>query len=357
MQTKHPILYHINNSLVMKKTTLLPICLLLLIASISATAQVGIGTTTPRGALEINSSTNGFVAPQVALTSTTASAPVVNPQDGGLPLSGTLVYNTNTAGDVTPGYYLWNGTAWTRLVNTPSWSLTGNSGTSAGTNFIGTTDAQPLVFKTNNFEWMRVTPTGELAIGNTNPSATLDVTGNIYANIKNDNALILNSDGDNYGFISNPSLDVWTLGYGTNIAVLATPVLSWTGSGKVGIGTTAPTALLHLKNGHIKSEQTTVPTIVLTTPNGITSASIATSSTDTKGLINVNGSPSNLNKVTLRVTFNTEYTNAPVVMVSLTNDAAQDYKVWVSNVTTTTFDISFKGDTTASPSFSYFVIE
>jgi hypothetical protein len=31
------------------------------------------------------------------------------------------------------------------------WSLTGNAGTNAAVNFIGTTDAQPLVFKTNNW--------------------------------------------------------------------------------------------------------------------------------------------------------------------------------------------------------------
>lgn len=329
----------------------------MLMMGIGSSAQVGIGTTTPRGALEINSSTNGFVAPQVALTLTTTSAPVVNPQDSGSPLTGTLVYNTNTAGDVTPGYYFWNGTIWTRLITSPSWSLTGNSGTSATTNFIGTTDDNPLVFKTNNTEWMRVTETGELAIGNNNPSTTLDVTGDIYANIKNKNAYIMNSDGDNYGFISNPSQDVWTLGYGTNIAVLATPVLSWSGSGKVGLGTAAPTALLHLKNGHIKSEQTTAPTVTITTPNGITSASIATSSTDTKGLINVTGTPTDLTKVTLTVNFNVAYNSAPIVMLTLANDAAQDYKPWISNVTTTTFDISFKGSTTASPSFSYFVIE
>ena len=341
----------------MKKTTLLPFCLLMLIASIGVSAQVGIGTTTPRGALEINSSTNGFLAPQVALTSTTISAPVVNPQDNGSPLSGTLVYNTNTAGDVTPGYYFWSGTEWKRLKTSPSWSLTGNSGTSAETNFIGTTDAQPLVFKTSGTEWMRVTKTGELAIGNNNPSATLDVTGNIYANNKGKNTFILNSDGDNYGFISNPSQDVWALGYGTNIKILGTPVLSWTGSGKVGLGTTAPTALLHLKNGHVKSEQTTAPTITLTTPNGITSASIATSSTDIKGLINTTGAPTDLTKVTVRVTFNVAYNSPPIVMLTLANDAAQDYKAWVSNVTTTTFDISFKGSTTADPSFSYFVIE
>lgn len=329
----------------------------MLLATIGTSAQVGIGTTTPRGALEINSSTNGFLAPQIALTSTTTSAPVVNPQNGGSPLTGTLIYNTATAGDATPGYYFWNGTVWTRMLTNPSWSLSGNSGTSATTNFIGTTDTNPLVFKTNNFEWMRVTTTGELAIGNTNPIATLDVTGSIYANNKGKNSYAMNSDGDNYGFISNPSQDIWTLGYGTDVKVLATPVLSWTGAGKVGLGTAAPTALLHLKNGHIKSEQTTAPTLTLTTPNGITSANFAGSSSDSKGIINITGTPTDLTKVTITVNFNVAYNSAPAVMLTLANDAAQDYKIWASNVTTTSFDINFKSSTTTNPSFSYFVIE
>ncbi|MBC7845241.1 MAG: H-type lectin domain-containing protein [Flavobacterium sp.] len=339
----------------MKKITLLIFCLL--IASIGASAQVGIGTTTPRGALEINSSTNGFVAPQVALTATTTSTPVVNPQGGGSPLAGTLVYNTNTTGDVTSGYYFWNGTLWTRLITNPSWSLLGNTGTTAGTNFIGTTDNQPLVFKTNGTEWMRVTETGELAIGNTTPDATLDVSGTIYANNTGNNAFALNSAGTNYGFISNPSQDVWTLGYGPTVTTLATPVLSWTAGGKVGIGTATPTALLHLKNGHIKSEQTTAPTLTIPTPNGITGATINSTSTDSRGLVDISGTTTGSTTATVRVTFNLAYNSAPVVMLTLANDAAQDYKVWVSNVTTTTFDISFKGSTTASPSFSYFVIE
>lgn len=36
-----------------------------------------------------------------------------------------------------------------------AWLLTGNSGTNPSTNFIGTTDAQDLVFKTNNVEYLR----------------------------------------------------------------------------------------------------------------------------------------------------------------------------------------------------------
>jgi len=77
-------------------------------------SQVGIGTTTPRAALEINSATTGFLTPQVPLTITTVSAPVVNPT-GAAVLAGTIVYNTATANDVTPGYYYWNGTVWVRM--------------------------------------------------------------------------------------------------------------------------------------------------------------------------------------------------------------------------------------------------
>jgi hypothetical protein len=52
-----------------------------------------------------------------------------------------------------------------------SWSLTGNSGTDSGvTNFLGTTDAQDLVFKTNNFEQMRIKSNGLIGFGVTNPA-------------------------------------------------------------------------------------------------------------------------------------------------------------------------------------------
>jgi len=44
---------------------------------------------------------------------------VVNPQTAGVPVAGTIVYNTATAGttpnNVTPGYYFWNGTVWIKF--------------------------------------------------------------------------------------------------------------------------------------------------------------------------------------------------------------------------------------------------
>lgn len=102
----------------MKKIILLFFGFTFLFISSNASAQVGIGTTTPRGALDISSSTNGFIPPQVALTSVNVAAPIVNPQ-GGILASGTIVYNTAIAGsspnNVTPGYYFWDGSVWIKF--------------------------------------------------------------------------------------------------------------------------------------------------------------------------------------------------------------------------------------------------
>ncbi len=67
-------------------------------------AQVGIGTTTPNSdaLLEINSTVanpGGVLLPRMALTMTTNPAPL------SADVAGMIVYNTATAGDVTPGFY------------------------------------------------------------------------------------------------------------------------------------------------------------------------------------------------------------------------------------------------------------
>jgi hypothetical protein len=41
------------------------------------------------------------------------------------------------------------------------WELTGNAGTTA-TNFLGTSDSNPLVIKTNSSEAMRIDPSGNV---------------------------------------------------------------------------------------------------------------------------------------------------------------------------------------------------
>lgn len=127
-------------------------------------AQVGIGTTTPNAALDVTSTTDGLLIPRVSLTATNIATILT-------PTTSELVYNTNTsaagANQVTPGFYYWDGALWIRI-NTGSnsdWSLLGNSGTTAGTNFLGTTDAQDLRFKTNSADRMNiVNATGQVQV-------------------------------------------------------------------------------------------------------------------------------------------------------------------------------------------------
>jgi hypothetical protein len=57
------------------------------------------------------------------------------------------------------------------------WSIDGNSGTNANTNYIGTNDAQPLVFKTNASEQMRLLTSGYLGIGIPTPQSSLHLHG------------------------------------------------------------------------------------------------------------------------------------------------------------------------------------
>ncbi len=118
--------------------------------SAPAVAQVGIGTSTPQGALDIVSpvgAPNGLLIPRVPLTiGPTNALPLVGPT------TSEMIYNTSTVGGATPGFYFWSGTSWVRFVTGAStgWLTTGNSGLIAGTNFLGTTDAVDVSFKRAN---------------------------------------------------------------------------------------------------------------------------------------------------------------------------------------------------------------
>lgn len=116
--------------------------------------------------------TNVLASSVNTLTSTVdgvvATAPIINTISNGL-------IGNNLTTTV-------NGVVSTNLDLSPiisnDWKLIGNAGTTAGTNFLGTTDAQDVVFKTNNVENLRIlTANGNVGVGTNAPSERLVVNG------------------------------------------------------------------------------------------------------------------------------------------------------------------------------------
>lgn len=131
------------------------------------------GVTGPTGAAGLNGVTgptgtagsNGITGP----TGAAGSQGVTGPTGPDWTISSTT-YNTN-------GTFVINTTIPSSITSTNSaWITTGNSGTVAGTNFIGTTDAQDFVTKTAGSgaanERMRVTSGGKVVVNKTTSTAS-----------------------------------------------------------------------------------------------------------------------------------------------------------------------------------------
>lgn len=126
--------------------------------------QVGVQTNTPHAssALDIVATDKGLLIPRVTLT-----ASLLSPLPVTLPATGLMVFNTGANQPV--GLYYWTGTSWSMFnagaISSDYWSLTGNSGTTVGTNFIGTTDSEDFAFYTDDTERMRFTSDGQGLVG------------------------------------------------------------------------------------------------------------------------------------------------------------------------------------------------
>ncbi len=162
--------------------------------------NVGIGTTSPNpnAILDLNNGNLGLglLLPKVNVLTFIPAA-----TDYGM-----FVYDT-----LQNQIFYWNGLSWNGV--SPGWTLNGNAGTNSAINFIGTTDLQDFVFRTNNIERMRITSNGKLGVGSSAPANAKvqfltpagDAVNNTVLQLDNNYTGI----SSQYGILNN-------MGFGTN---------------------------------------------------------------------------------------------------------------------------------------------
>lgn len=248
------------------------IALIFLFCSATLTnAQVGIGTSNPQGALEIVSTADGLIIPKVALTNTNTATILT-------PTKSELIYNTATTGDVSPGYYYWETTPdvasnrWVRLAigTNNDWSIAGNNGTTAGTHFIGTTDAQDLRIKTGGSDKINISnSTGQFQTYTLGSASLPAITW------ANDNNTGIFKPSDNHLSISTNGIETVRIRENSNVSIGA----------NFASNNAAPT------NGVRIEGQT-----VIGKPSGEDSRDIFSTHTSSTAFQTINGYPNNIKK-------------------------------------------------------------
>jgi len=118
------------------------------------TAQVGINTDASNpdasAMLDVKSTSEGMLIPRMA---------VADRDNISSPATGLIVYVTDDN-----SFYYYDGVSWVQMQNSgKSWLLNGNTGTT-GAEFVGTTDNQPLILKTNNTERLQIKENGVIGV-------------------------------------------------------------------------------------------------------------------------------------------------------------------------------------------------
>ncbi len=129
------------------------------------------------------------------------------------------------------------------------WGLTGNGGTNPATNFIGTTDAQPLRFATGvgGVERMRIDASGKVGIGTVSPNAPLQFA-NAAANRKIVLSEVANNDHQFFGFGLAASEMRYQLGNFSNSHVFYG-----------GVSSTTSAEMMRIGNGYVSIGGRTTP--------------------------------------------------------------------------------------------------
>ncbi|MEO8069108.1 MAG: hypothetical protein ABI599_15530 [Flavobacteriales bacterium] len=122
----------------------------------------------PFAVLDVDASANnkGVMVPRLTTAQRTSIAGL------GATEEGLMLYDTTT-----DSFWYWDGTQWVEVQSKRAWQLQGNTATTPGTDFLGTTDAKDLVVKTNGTEAMRVLANQRVGIGTAAPAHTLQVQG------------------------------------------------------------------------------------------------------------------------------------------------------------------------------------
>ena len=267
----------------------------------------------PYALLELRSAQKGLLLPRVALKSTASSSPMAANKEG------MVVYNTATVNDVTPGCYYNTGSGWKRITAATGamWDCSGNTGTTAGTNFIGTIDTTDFVTKTNSYERTRVTKDGQVLVGKTNNTTLVNNTvNNTKSRVIIDNSgvagaiqikdgsqssgYVLTSDSDGVATWTNGNSTAWTLkgnsGITANAATYGNPLSSSTGSF---VGTTnSADFILAANNKEGLRINTGQQVLVGTISNGGNATPrLIIDNNGTKGAIQIKDGTQGLNKV------------------------------------------------------------
>ena len=188
---------------------------LTLAVGIMASAQVrigGTGTSVDANAiLELQSSTKGLLFPKVELTGTANVAPL------SAHVAGMTVYNTATAGDVTPGMYANSGTAWVRLgaASATSGPLYGKT--------IRTVSAGPITWAADDVSILLLTGyTGSISF----PSASANPNRVVGINNRSGGPVAFaNTAGGNTGIYTDEN--VIQLGAASGLAYFISDGTSW----------------------------------------------------------------------------------------------------------------------------------
>lgn len=142
------------------------------------------------------------------------------------------------------------------------WKLSGNDSTTAGTNFIGTTDSVDFVVKTNNTEGLRLSANGNVSIGSVIPTSPLTIQ------TKPGSDLEFVSSGDSADIFANSVLNI---GSSSSIHLMTNDSinLSIDSSGNTGIGTSSPSEKLDVSgNGRFSGLAGSTTRILQTDLNG-----------------------------------------------------------------------------------------